>query len=91
VLDVAHSGGCGEHDYQMCWGGALEPGIIPEVHLKFSHFNHGDMCEAYLSKTLRYDLTTLYPMTGPDMFNVRVMTSSETFVTALYGAPGGTE
>ena len=91
VLDVSHSGGCGEHDYQMCWGGELAPGFIPEVHIKFSHFNRGDLCEAIVSETLRYDLTTVYPVTGTSGFNVKVMTSPETFLTALYDIESSAE
>ena len=85
ALNVSHSGGCGDHEYQLCWGGDLVPDtLIPEVHLKFSHFNRDDACEAMVSETLRYDLSVLYPETGTSGFNVRVMTSIDSYLTGLY-------
>jgi hypothetical protein len=87
ILDVSHSGGCGEHDYQLCWGGELAPGVMPEIHIKFSHFNRDDACEGIVSEKLRFDLSSVYTVTGRGPFNVKVKTP-ESSLTETYSGPG---
>lgn len=59
-INFSYGGGCGEHEFQLermpmfC---ATPP--VPPITLQFLHDNKGDLCQAYLTKTLSYDLTSL--------------------------------
>lgn len=57
---VGHGGGCEAHEYVLCWPtqdvSASDP---PVVALSLFHDANGDMCEAYLSEVLEFDLSPL--------------------------------
>ncbi|MCA9612128.1 MAG: hypothetical protein H6724_10050 [Sandaracinus sp.] len=59
LLEVGHSGGCAEHTYRLCADPVLlrsEPAV---QRFALVHDANGDMCEAYLTTTLRVPVSAL--------------------------------
>ncbi|GAB5520402.1 MAG: hypothetical protein RhofKO_26530 [Rhodothermales bacterium] len=67
-LDVGHSGGCAEHDFRLYGAQALSPLTIfpPQGSVVLSHDANGDLCEAYVTAQLRFDLTPVLDAWGRD-------------------------
>jgi hypothetical protein len=66
-LNVEYSGGCADHDFDMCHG-MFMTSLPAQVNLELDHDANGDLCRALISETLRFDLTTLrtvYPWSTP--------------------------
>jgi hypothetical protein len=58
-FEVTHGGGCGQHDYALCYGPAFLESQPVQVGLRLIHDAHGDPCDALLSARLRFDLAPL--------------------------------
>ena len=54
-VKVAYSGGCQHHDYFL----SVMPTMGPVNTLSLSHNAHGDLCEAWITRTVSFDLTPL--------------------------------
>lgn len=69
-LNISHSGGCAEHDYQLI----QEPlfcGTPPVfIIIRLSHDSNNDMCEALITKTLCYNLSSLYENFSQDDISI---------------------
>ncbi len=83
-LDVSYSGGCTDHEYQLCWNGSFGDGFAPEATMKLGHDAFDDMCEAVISETVHIDASTLIDAAGGVAFNARVMVSSDVYVATTY-------
>ncbi len=59
-VKVAYGGGCEKHDFFL----SIEPTMGPYNTLTLSHNAHGDLCEAFIHKTLSFDLTPLQSQGG---------------------------
>ena len=60
VINFSYSGGCEQHDFelrQLIFFCATPP--VPPTTLQFVHDAHGDACQALITSTLSYDLSTL--------------------------------
>jgi hypothetical protein len=58
-LEVAHGGGCAEHDFGLHFEPVfLESEPVQSV-LRLSHDAHGDPCRAWIGRALVFDLTPL--------------------------------
>lgn len=59
-VEVGYGGGCEEHLFSICWPDAtfLESSPV-QVNLEIWHGGEADMCEAYLTDTLTFDLSPL--------------------------------
>jgi len=58
-LNVGFGGGCEEHDFVLEWFGGVGASDPPVVEVKLKHDGHGDMCEAYETRDLYFDLSSL--------------------------------
>ena len=61
---VGYGGGCEAHQFALLASLAATRSIPPQHRLKLLHQGNGDVCEAYLTSALRFDLTPfrgLYP------------------------------
>lgn len=59
-VDVGHGGGCETHEYSICWPDQTFMESEPvQVNLEIYHDANGDMCDAYFTSTLTFDLTPL--------------------------------
>lgn len=60
VISFKHAGGCGAHEYIVCWDGAIAESDPGQTAVEFWHNDHGDMCEALLSGELKVKADELY-------------------------------
>lgn len=58
-FNVSYSGGCKEHLVELYAFKGIQKSNPAQVTLILSHNGNGDMCEAYLTKTISFDLTSL--------------------------------
>ena len=64
TLIVGYGGGCEAHEFELIASLAATKSIPPQHVLKLLHDGNGDVCEAYLTSELRFDLMPfrgLYP------------------------------
>jgi len=67
-LQVGYSGGCADHDFRLYGMRTLSLVTVfpPEGAMLLSHDANGDLCEAYLTEQIRFDITTLLDAWGQD-------------------------
>lgn len=58
LLDIAYSGGCKPHDFQLSWDGKFLKSKPPAIVLMLSHNANGDECEMFIQERLEFDLST---------------------------------
>jgi len=58
-VKVEHGGGFKKHDYGLVWDGGFLESFPVQTSLKISHNAHDDHAEAFITKTLKFDLTPL--------------------------------
>lgn len=58
-FNVSYSGGCKEHVVELYAFKEIQKTNPAQVTLLLSHNSNGDMCEAYLSKTVSFNLSNL--------------------------------
>jgi len=60
LLNISHSGGCQEREYELF----LDPLFCatPPVYLtiRLSHNSNNDLCEAWITKNLCFDISSIY-------------------------------
>jgi len=57
VVEVGYSGGCQEHDFELCWPDQVFMESYPvQAQLELWHDDHDDACDAWLYEELRFDL-----------------------------------
>jgi heat shock protein HslJ len=60
AVKVSYSGGCTEHDFMLFADKTIQPGNATDfVQMLVTHNAHGDMCNAYLTKELVFDIAPL--------------------------------
>jgi len=59
VAEVTYGGGCGEHRFALAFASLFMESEPVQVRGLLSHDARGDLCQALLRRTLRYDLTPL--------------------------------
>ncbi|MBT33348.1 MAG: hypothetical protein CMO01_27115 [Thalassobius sp.] len=55
-VEVSYSGGCEEHTFEMVWPESVDQIYPPKVPVILTHDANGDLCEAYITETLKIDL-----------------------------------
>ena len=61
-VEIVHPGGCGEHDYTICWPGrevSFDGPFAPVARLEILHVTSGDECTDTVSKRLSMNLDPL--------------------------------
>ncbi len=58
-VDVAYSGGCAEHNFNVIWDGTILASSPCQINLIIAHDAQNDNCEAYIRETLIIDLNQL--------------------------------
>lgn len=60
-LKVGYSGGCEDHDFELVWKGTYDTFKEREItSLALVHNANGDMCEAYITETLRFNFKEVF-------------------------------
>ena len=59
-LSVAYSGGCEEHEFELCWPDQSFMESMPvQAMLEVLHTGPTDDCDAWIEETLYFDVTTM--------------------------------
>jgi hypothetical protein len=75
-LAVSYSGGCEAHDFAL-WTTKAYGESLPPVHgLVLTHDAHGDLCEAWITRELRFDLSPLKAIHQADQDRIIVRIGS---------------
>ena len=67
IINVEYSGGCTKHDFKLFIGKWILKSNPPQAELYLSHNSNGDMCEAYIRREIKFDLTLLKNWFGNSM------------------------
>lgn len=59
LVTVSYGGGAAEHDFTLYWNGITLRSFPGQIHVQLKHDANGDAAEAYLTETLRFDLSDL--------------------------------
>ncbi len=57
IINIEYSGGCTKHDFKLFIGKWILKSNPPQAELYLSHNSNGDMCEAYIRREIKFDLT----------------------------------
>lgn len=77
-ITVAYSGGCRKHTFEIIWSESLTATNPPRTDLLIIHNANGDMCEAYITDTLIFNVSDFADtLSLGDMF-VNVINGSDT-------------
>lgn len=58
-LVVSYSGGCREHEFKLFGSRSIIKTNPPQVEIYVSHYSNSDMCEAWITQQLKFDLSPL--------------------------------
>lgn len=64
VMSVSYSGGCATHLIDLYAYTGILKSNPPQMNLVLSHNANNDMCEAYITKTIRFDLNKIKEYLG---------------------------
>lgn len=67
-IQVSYGGGHKEHEFTLYWNGITTRSLPPQTSLYLKHNANGDMAEALIMKTLKFDLAD---MSKPMVMTVR--------------------
>lgn len=59
LVTVSYGGGAEEHDFALYWNGITLRSFPGQIHVMLKHDANGDAAEAYLTQTLRFDLSDM--------------------------------
>ena len=57
IIEVAYGGGCEDHSFELIWPEVITMIYPPRFTVLLNHNAHNDLCEAYLSQTLYFDIS----------------------------------
>ena len=58
-VTVGYSGGCSEHEWELCWDGSVAESWPLQVWFTLGHNANGDSCEAEESEVLTFDISSM--------------------------------
>ena len=59
LVTLSYSGGCETHSWELCWDGSIAESYPMQVWLELGHDSANDYCEAYITETLRFDVSSI--------------------------------
>ncbi|XAL97937.1 hypothetical protein OT109_10030 [Phycisphaeraceae bacterium D3-23] len=57
LITVSYGGGAEDHDFTLYWNGITARSFPGQINVQLKHNANGDTAEAYLTETLRFDLS----------------------------------
>jgi len=84
-ITVAYSGGCKRHTFEIIWDGTLTDSDPPGTGIIILHDANGDMCEAYITETLKLSMANLADDISFDTLYVSVLNGGSTEDSASCG------
>ena len=80
-LNVSHSGGCEEHEYQLIQD-PLFCGTAPiYIAIHISHNNNNDLCEAWITKDICFNISPIYDGFPNDVITIGLYNTHQTDTT----------
>ena len=58
-IGVSHSGGCANHEWELCWDGEVMESAPVQIRLPLGHNANGDSCEAIETDNIQSDISVL--------------------------------
>ena len=65
TVGVSYSGGCGSHEWELCWDGEIMESAPVQVQLTLGHNANGDSCEAIETDSIQFDISVLSDIEKP--------------------------
>ncbi len=59
IIVVSYSGGCRTHDFRLFGSRSIIKTNPPQAEIYLSHNSNADMCEAWITKNIKFDLSPL--------------------------------
>jgi len=72
-ITVSYSGGCTTHTFEVIWSETLSCTTPPQTGLIILHNSNGDMCEAYITETLVFNVSDMADGLSLDTLCVSVL------------------
>ena len=86
-LSVSYSGGCGEHSFTLYSSNVNITIFPPVVTTWLVHDGNGDLCEAYLTETIEFDVKDLIADYSSQFFVHVVPAGSSESIQVEYQSP----
>ena len=80
-LNISHSGGCQEHEYELIQNPQFCGTLPIYISIKLSHNSNGDICEAWITKDLCFDISSIYSENGTDEITIGLYNTHQTDTT----------
>lgn len=61
TLNVSYGGGCKKHSFKLYSTQGIYYSNPPQADVYLSHNANGDLCEAYITKNIKFDLSPMVP------------------------------
>lgn len=81
LVDVAFSGGCKEHSFEMSTNKQWLKSLPPQINLNLIHRANSDDCRSMLMGTLRFDLTSIR---HPQSRSIQIIINQDSNQKILY-------
>ena len=83
-LNISYSGGCNEHDFTLVQDPLFcgTPPIL--ITIKLNHNANNDLCNAWLTKDLCFDINTLYASYSSDELSIALSNSHQIDTTWVF-------
>jgi len=83
-MNISHSGGCAEHEYQLLQDPSFcgTPPIY--ISMKLSHNANLDPCEAWINRDLCFDISTIYEGYEADQVTIGLYNIHQTDTTWVF-------
>ena len=69
-IGVSYSGGCGSHEWQLCWDGGVAESFPVQISLALGHNANGDTCEMEKAEVLSFDISILDDVEQPTQVHI---------------------
>ena len=64
-IGVSYSGGCANHEWELCWDGEVMESAPVQIRLSLGHNANGDSCEAIETDSIQFDISVLADVEKP--------------------------
>jgi hypothetical protein len=63
-VSVSYPGGCAQHTFEIIWDQMIMYSDPPQINMVIIHDNNGDICEAYITEVITFELDSLIGSIG---------------------------
>ncbi len=84
-ITVGYPGGCKRHTFEIIWEGTISQTDPPVTAMIILHDSNGDICEAYITETLKISLANLSDDISFDTINVKIQNGRDPLAFIISG------